>query len=119
MRWFTLVTGIIVTSYLIATKWDQYASGIQFNQSWWPVLLVVFYFFAVLGMAIGTTWLLVSFIKRKTAPSALCLLIFPLLFVTIHVIPIPGYVDGMAHRIKSDFSQQELLEFAKEARRLK
>ena len=119
MRWFTLVSGIIVILYLVAWKWDQYASGIQFNRSWWPALFAPIDLIALLGMAMGTIWLIVSFIKRKSAPSELSLLIFPLLYVTTHMIPTPGYVDGMAHRVQRDFNQQELIEFAKEARRLK
>jgi hypothetical protein len=98
---------------------DQYWSGVAFTKSWWPVLLLPIFLISFLGLLIGCIWLVVSVIRRRTKPVWLSLWIFPVLFFGMQSIPIPGFVDGMAHRLHRDFSAADFQSFADQARTLK
>jgi hypothetical protein len=119
MRWFTLLSGVLVVAYLGAAAVDQYWSGVAFTKSWWPAMLVPIFLIALLGLFVGCLSLLVSVVRRKTKPIWLLVLVFPLLCVGMQFIPMPGFVDGMAHSVQRDFDAKEIHRFAEQARALK
>lgn len=119
MRWFTLLSGVLLVGYLGAAAVDRYWAGVAFSKSWWPALLIPVFLIALLGLSIGCIWLVISVVRRRTKPIWLFLLVFPVLFVGRRAFPMPGFVDGMAHRVQRDFSAAEFLSFAKQARALK